>query len=1247
MRGVIMFDGISRNSLRRCSLDLQKDSLLEAKDAYGTWYPAKVLDVKDDKVHVHFCNWSSRYDTWYPINSDSLRALKRVTTPNSMNVKAPPHHEHFPSQAKSPSSSSFTVQFELGSYVMAAWRNQYEYLAEVIAHRQRQGDKSEYRLRYVWDNVIEWTPVHRLRKATQLEIDGVLKYCREHGGPGAGWTPSDRNGKATFVKYGTSTTECAPLLRTPGRSQSRRTDSNERDVNSNKTPRTVIHSSIPTASSVIEQKHSSSTTVSFEGMEQDDMVYDKNVLLFHEACRKRRELKRQAIEAKSHNLEKAAPTCAKHILNRSSPSAVLQIDKDNDALHSSFGSDPKTLKLSEQVEIPLSTPAVTTVVSLVEETAPTTVSTPTAHQAGDRCKSPLISPVKPQVSLHIPTKISPKLGTSPKPETDFEPEVITATIIPPKPHSDVPKRSSTPIVYPCPHCTRRLRHSKLLAAHIANYHKDVTPIGKSTRGSGPHTKVIRPDESLLTSTPSALGATPVGATVAKSNQKLSNPCELASLLACHPCDSRSAVLPNQPGLTQCQSCFCWVHQSCYQSAASEDSSADTPFYCDGCMLSTRVARGSRVDEAQTSWMRTGKLPWGGSDDAVNAEKLISDVSDILNWSYQLRPLVRTGWHILNGTKLPSSSDKPCRPSTISPVCTHADLKVGYDPIASEKSIDYIADSQDHAEEQVNRLYMELCAGLIDNSSEPQSTRASFSHSLADESSACLSNSEFPVTCWPLHEEISGTDLPSVDANISHQVLSGFLQDLGPNVISEFVDLNTDHATAGGDGESSEVEEYFLPRQLSAKPDQFATQSAIPSLTSSASDTPTKGLGSILSSPSGVASLLQATLSSATPATEHKNTLPTSQVNDQPSDVVAASSTVTSLTNASVPAPNSPTISPILDQSESSLTNLAVGPSSSTTSDLIGDPLLDSITVTNPFSVQSSLTSASTELPSDRTSCIQICDNHNEADTSNVAAVSPVVNEMDWLTVNSAHTLGNGCCGLPFSSMSSMKTPVRPPIATTSMVYDAFDPGASLGLDAITDTLTPDDLSEAYAGLDHLDQYILGPLERTLFIMESQLDSVTRQLVLLEEAASANNNLPKTHAPPPTPFDFDIAVNDPDYTHPPCSDSSSPFGSSSSVSLSPSTAIRDDLPVSVTSPNGGRRTHSFTNSSSTDRSFPTLVTRKGHLYRSHSTKQAARQLYRFTMSRRSLVRPRALCASRKKPSFFRRSSAAVRPQNERL
>lgn len=48
----------------------------------------------------------------------------------------------------------------------------------------------------------------------------------------------------------------------------------------------------------------------------------------------------------------------------------------------------------------------------------------------------------------------------------------------------VPAKSAAPVVYPCPHCSRQLRNSKLLDAHIVNYHKSVSGSTKSTT----HTK---------------------------------------------------------------------------------------------------------------------------------------------------------------------------------------------------------------------------------------------------------------------------------------------------------------------------------------------------------------------------------------------------------------------------------------------------------------------------------------------------------------------------------------------------------------------------------------------------------------------------------------------------------------------------------------------------------------------------------------------------------------------------------------
>ena len=50
---------------------------LEAKDKYGKWYAAKVveLDEKDKEVLIHFDRWSSRYDELIPISTGRLQQL--------------------------------------------------------------------------------------------------------------------------------------------------------------------------------------------------------------------------------------------------------------------------------------------------------------------------------------------------------------------------------------------------------------------------------------------------------------------------------------------------------------------------------------------------------------------------------------------------------------------------------------------------------------------------------------------------------------------------------------------------------------------------------------------------------------------------------------------------------------------------------------------------------------------------------------------------------------------------------------------------------------------------------------------------------------------------------------------------------------------------------------------------------------------------------------------------------------------
>ncbi|VEL28394.1 unnamed protein product [Protopolystoma xenopodis] len=290
-------------------------------------------------------------------------------------------------------SISSSLSFSVGTYVMASWRNNFEYLAEILAVRQRarsmlggSGDRCEYKLRFVWDHIIEWTPASRLRAASRFEIDYVLKFCREHGGEGAGKTPPPappvqtksasesplttsfrRTVASTSIKSSKSPQE--PLkkqgnhpVKSNGTSKKLKLNSSAKGANSSpqiienhpdhgitsvtsisstrkpRSGRNLLGSPVLTTSasstdpatcrsnannisSITSSNNvptSGATThlisaplpFSLEGsVELDDMVYDRSVAQFHEACRKRRQLKRQAIEQERQQSEQSSRKC--------------------------------------------------------------------------------------------------------------------------------------------------------------------------------------------------------------------------------------------------------------------------------------------------------------------------------------------------------------------------------------------------------------------------------------------------------------------------------------------------------------------------------------------------------------------------------------------------------------------------------------------------------------------------------------------------------------------------------------------------------------------------------------------------------------------------------------------------------------------------------------------------------------------------------------------------------------------------
>ena len=55
--------------------DWQQESIIEALDMEGKWYPAKVRHVSELRVQVHYQRWSSKWDEWIDKDAGRLRKL--------------------------------------------------------------------------------------------------------------------------------------------------------------------------------------------------------------------------------------------------------------------------------------------------------------------------------------------------------------------------------------------------------------------------------------------------------------------------------------------------------------------------------------------------------------------------------------------------------------------------------------------------------------------------------------------------------------------------------------------------------------------------------------------------------------------------------------------------------------------------------------------------------------------------------------------------------------------------------------------------------------------------------------------------------------------------------------------------------------------------------------------------------------------------------------------------------------------
>ncbi|CAH8577015.1 unnamed protein product [Schistosoma turkestanicum] len=796
--------------LRNICGEVVKDTFLEAKDSHGNWYPVKVLEVDRSKVHVHFCNWSSRYDSWYPINSKCLRSVKKDFTKDTPKLIKPNTFSY--SMEKSPETSD--THYEVGSYVMAAWRNDFEYLAEVLAHRQRHGTRAEYRLRYIWDRVVEWTPVSKLRKATQYEIDYVLKFCKEQGTLSTNKIPSkfDLQYSCSSSNDSASGTSQAKRIRT--------TMSESKSLDRTSDPETHRYRSRPTrvstsGFSALEDKKTLLPTL-FDGIiEQDGMVYDKSVFQFHEACRRRRELKRKAIEEND--------TCPYGFDSSVSVLSQTSTIRSNHQNRRGLNSQHNSIRTENY-------------------TAEATVASPPVSSISSYQKSDEIKEGKLSEKVFHLSNSSSSLSESIKcterrrRTTLYKRETqIKVSSVPDSREifTKVPVKSAAPVVYPCPYCSRQLRNSKLLDAHIVNYHKSVSGSTKSTTSKKEEIYRNRylPWKPHMQLSP--LGSSVSKAKLSESHSNTTSAPEFTRLLSCHYCDLRTYATEKELDLIQCSHCLCWFHRLCGGTSSDQKSLSDVDFLsgnklyssvvCNSCRMVLRSVRKSRKNEWRTELLQTHNLNF-----EFSKRGLLIDLSSILNKTCQLRPLLASGWHILNRSKLPSVSDQLKQNSSIKNVCRDASRSSEFPTSKFTESTKHTASVVHTPEDQVNRLYMELRGVAFGNlagaNNEIIASKCDHLQLPNDNHTFCIStpDSEYPNTNWPLDEAVNSSQSESLSYQVTDpayhigpQDLSGFLQDLGPDIIPEISGFNADgvvNISSTTTSDSCSVDEFLkVPR----------------------------------------------------------------------------------------------------------------------------------------------------------------------------------------------------------------------------------------------------------------------------------------------------------------------------------------------------------------------------------------------------------------------------------------------------
>ncbi|KAF4096917.1 PHD finger protein 20b isoform X1 [Onychostoma macrolepis] len=162
---------MTKSPPHRRGITFEVGAQLEARDSLKNWYAASIekIDYEDEKVLIHYRQWSHRYDEWFDWSSPYLRPVERIQL----------RKQGLPVRQSAPG-------FHVNQKVLASWSDCRYYPAKILSR-----DKDGFYTVKFFDGVIKTVKGIKVKPFRKRSDDKTNRQTRKRG---------DQNGKKWKAK---------------------------------------------------------------------------------------------------------------------------------------------------------------------------------------------------------------------------------------------------------------------------------------------------------------------------------------------------------------------------------------------------------------------------------------------------------------------------------------------------------------------------------------------------------------------------------------------------------------------------------------------------------------------------------------------------------------------------------------------------------------------------------------------------------------------------------------------------------------------------------------------------------------------------------------------------------------------------------------------------------------------------------------------------------------------------------------